>query len=344
MLSLYVRSSAAWRIDVNVRSTRVWPIADGGLVAVPCRRTDHEKCRSRYESDGKRLVDYAATSTMGDVVEVLHPYEEQMSTPQSSSSGLLAYVQSVVARAIPRRVRTAIFYKLVGVDKQFTVLSGMFSGMKYVDDSVGAQFYPKILGTYELELAAIVKSFEKRAFSRIIDVGAAEGYYAVGLALTNRQAHVVAFEATSEGMQLLRRMAKENRVEDRLEIKGYCTPEALCACLGDGTDSLVVMDVEGFEDQLIDLQKCPGLANAYLLIELHDNMVVGLGARLEQRLRSSHHIAEIWEQERTSADFPVKVSPLRWAAFGKLLRRSMKEHRGDRMRWFYCEPKPAQIH
>jgi hypothetical protein len=252
---------------------------------------------------------------------------------------ILDHVQSLAARAIPRRIRTAIFYRLIGIDDEFRVLSGNFSGMKYVRDSVGGQLYPKILGTYELELAPIIKALNERPIEKIIDIGAAEGYYAVGLAMMNQQARVVAFEATSDGMQLIRQMAVENGVNDRVEIKGYCTPDDLAGCLGDGRHCLIVMDVEGFEDQLIDLTKCPGLANAYLLIELHDFAAEGLGVRIEERLRVSHDITEVWEQERTMGDFPVRVSPLRQAAFKKLFRRSMNEHRVERMRWFYCEPK-----
>jgi hypothetical protein len=245
---------------------------------------------------------------------------------------------NVAARSVPRRIRTHIFYKLIGLDKEFRVLSGNFAGMRYVAESVGSQLYPKLLGTYEAELAPIVKALTEKRFDTIVDVGAAEGYYAVGLAILNCRARVVAFEAASEGMQLIREMALANGVLDRITIKGFCTPQALAASVNNGANCLIVMDVEGYEDELIDLATCPGVAKAHLLIELHDFVSEELGDRIAERLAGTHRIAEIREQRRTMNDFPIAISALRRLAFKKLYLRSMNEHRGNRMRWFYCEP------
>jgi precorrin-6B methylase 2 len=261
-----------------------------------------------------------------------------LTNTMESSESILRTLYRVTATAIPPGVRNRILCGLLGIGNKLQVRSGVFAGMRYVRESVGGELYPKLLGTYELELASLIKVLNDKRVGRIIDVGAAEGYYAVGLAICNPQATVIAFEATPEGMALIKRMAVENGVAGRVDIRGYCAPEDLGATLGDGADSLVVMDVEGAEDRLIDLQRCPGLARAHLLIELHTLEIEGIAESLTERLRATHRIVDVWARERTLEDAPVKLSRFSRALLGRLYLRAMNERRLERMRWMYCEP------
>jgi hypothetical protein len=257
-----------------------------------------------------------------------------MSTPEST----LARLDRLVATAIPRDVRTRIFCQLMGVDDELQVLSGEFAGMRYVRDGVGSQLYPKLLGTYELELVPVIRTLNARRLTRIVDVGAAEGFYAVGLARCNPQAVVIAFEATPKGRALVARMALANGVADRVEVRGFCRPRDLADAVRDGRGTLVVMDVEGAEAELIDLHRCPGLANSHLLIELHSSIVEGIGQTLLDRLGATHRVVDIWARDRTLADLPVSMSRLRRTLFARLYLRAMNERRVERMRWLYAEP------
>src|SRR5919106_5511514 len=67
-----------------------------------------------------------------------------------------------------------------------TVRSGPFAGLRYVDAAVGAPdradcLPAKLLGSYERELHHAVERQLEVGFSTIVNVGAAEGYYALGL-------------------------------------------------------------------------------------------------------------------------------------------------------------------
>src|SRR5215469_15759685 len=81
-----------------------------------------------------------------------------------------------------------------------TVLGGPFRNMKYNNWTrlsglaKASAYYPKLLGTYEIEIVPFIQRITDLGIGRIVVVGAGEGYYAVGLArLLN--ARVVAFEA-----------------------------------------------------------------------------------------------------------------------------------------------------
>src|SRR4051794_35375378 len=89
------------------------------------------------------------------------------------------------------------------------ILSGPFAGMRYLTDSVGSVLEAKLLGTYEKELHGIVSSLARKCFDLVIDIGAAEGYYAVGLARSMPSARIIAFEMTEEGQALIRQLAEK---------------------------------------------------------------------------------------------------------------------------------------
>ena len=63
-----------------------------------------------------------------------------------------------------------------------SVTSGPFAGMRYIDASFGSAYIPKLLGTYEQELSNVLAGIIAKRPKAVVDVGAAEGYYAVGLA------------------------------------------------------------------------------------------------------------------------------------------------------------------
>jgi len=64
--------------------------------------------------------------------------------------------------------------------------------MQLIDRVVFGALTAKLLGTYEKELQDAIRALEKKRFGRIINVGAAEGYYAVGLARNFPNVPVVA--------------------------------------------------------------------------------------------------------------------------------------------------------
>ena len=86
---------------------------------------------------------------------------------------------------------------------------------------------PMLLGTYECELNPAVETICEAGCDRIIDIGAAEGYYAVGMALRNPGVPLVGFEMNASVRYYLRRLARRNGVRPRIKILGECTPPAL---------------------------------------------------------------------------------------------------------------------
>jgi hypothetical protein len=184
------------------------------------------------------------------------------------------------------------------------VMSGPFAGMRYLGEAFASAWAPKLLGTYEMELAPIIEAAIARQPQRIIDIGAAEGYYAVGLAWRIPEARVRAFEAGEIGRKLLIVLARENGVADRCEVQGYCTLELLGDVLQDGALTLLICDVEGAEFAILDPSALPGLARADLLVELHPWGHERSTERMRELFENTHEIEEIRTRPRSPDDRP----------------------------------------
>ena len=64
------------------------------------------------------------------------------------------------------------------------VMNGPFSGMKYPSlFSHSSSIFPKIIGSYENELEPTFKNLFEKSFNTIFNIGSAEGYFAIGLAI-----------------------------------------------------------------------------------------------------------------------------------------------------------------
>ena len=247
---------------------------------------------------------------------------------------------------IPERYRPIGYLtRLVRARTGARVRLGPFAGMHYIGTSAGSAYLPKLLGTYERELAQVIERACTRQPRLIVDVGAAEGYYAVGLALRCPHTRVVAFEREAAARAALLSMARLNCVQDRVEILGECIPSELERVLRAAHDvqdanprCLVVCDVEGEEDLLLDVATVPSLRKAIILVETHEFAQRGITERLRRRFSSSHQIDCIWQDNRSLEDFPFR-SPGTWLLPNSYLEWAVSEWRPERMCWLWMEPR-----
>jgi hypothetical protein len=218
---------------------------------------------------------------------------------------------------------------------QSSVASGPFIGMVYTWRSLGSALAPKLLGTYEKELWSIVSGIITTDYESVIDLGAAEGYYAVGLARLMPQARVIAFEAQAAHHDVLLNMAESNGVSNRIELHGFATAELLGRCLSTCRRSLIVCDVEGFELELLDPSIVPSLQNTDILVEVHDFIQPDISAVLTARFEQSHQIVVVPTCVRTLADWPPHVE------YGndQLKIRAMHEGRPAEMAFFWMRSR-----
>jgi len=183
------------------------------------------------------------------------------------------------------------------------VQGGPFAGMHFVPKVADGSIVPKIIGSYEEELHNVIRSVIGSNYSTIVNVGSAEGYYAVGLARSFPNATVHAFDLDPVARSLCKDMADLNKV--CVKIHGECRPSTLNDVLPEDGRALVVCDCEGAELEILNLAAVRGLANSDLLVELHDFINPIISSEMQRRFSTSHEITIIDSQPRRPGDYAV---------------------------------------
>jgi hypothetical protein len=220
------------------------------------------------------------------------------------------------------------------------VLSGPFAGLAYPSlTALGSALYPKLLGTYENELHDALDLILREEFDQIIDVGCAEGYYAVGLARRFPRTPVLAFDLDPAARRACRSMADFNGAGTHLEIHSFCNPDHL-ARICRGKRNLIVSDCEGFEAHLFPAANVTAFADSYLVIEVHDFFGEPVGDPIASSLASTHAtrlISAVTTGQKLAmlGDSPVRTLPA-WEQ-AKLI----SEERPAGMYWIVATPKSA---
>lgn len=172
-----------------------------------------------------------------------------------------------------------------------TIRSGPFEGMAYLANAAEGGIVPRLLGAYEATLHPVIEEIVERGYPRILDIGCAEGYYAVGLARRLPAAIVHAHDTSDAALALCADLAEANGVADRLHLGGEVTPALLAQIAGPGT--LILCDIEGAEETLLDPAATPALQRADIVVEVHDCFRPGLSGRLAARFAPTHEIRRL---------------------------------------------------
>lgn len=179
----------------------------------------------------------------------------------------------------------------------FNVQYGPFKGMKYIGFHPACKrVIPKILGSYESELHNSVIKLQNNTYSDIINVGCAEGYYAVGLARIIPNAKIWCYDTSKPIIDVCREMAQSNGVLNRFVLLNeFCTPDTLLNFKFSGR-GLIICDCEGYEIELFTEENVKNLVNCDLIIELHDLVNSHISPTIERLFSKSHHLELIWSQ------------------------------------------------
>ena len=204
------------------------------------------------------------------------------------------------ARQSAERIRA------LGLDR-LEVLSGPFRGMRYSDFSYNSALIPKLLGTYEADLHGWIGEALAAGYDAVINVGCAEGYYAVGFAYVHPTIEVVACDTSDVANRMLSDLAALNGLQHRIRVANARTPEALEELLQRYSRPLLFVDIEGAEDDLLDIRRAPSLAAADMIVETHDGYNFGVTRRLIERFWPTHRFEITGGQEAEDRPLPAIV-------------------------------------
>lgn len=214
------------------------------------------------------------------------------------------------------------------------IKNGPFAGMHYGVASTEGGSVPRLIGGYEAGLAPVIDQIVESAPALIIDVGCAEGYYAVGLARRLPAATVWARDANSDALANCTKLAELNGVADRVETGGIMVHRDFDICLRHR--SVVICDIEGAELDLLQPSLAKGLFAADILVECHTHADPQVVAIISDRFAKTHNIQEI------GREIDVSALPL-WMESSSDLDRllALWEWRSQPTPWLWMTAKPA---
>ena len=219
------------------------------------------------------------------------------------------------------------------------VSAGPFKGLLYDGNTHLTMAAAKLLGCYEEETFVCLETAIAMNPPRVINIGAAEGYYALGAAMRLPHAEVIAFEASDSLRNACEQLIDVNRLSGRIQLGGFCSLAELKTYLIPST--WLIVDIEGGELDLLQPNLLPALAHTTMLVETHDFAKPGTTAELFSRFSASHEIAHISQRARLAADYPLFVQiapPSAWWS-GVLFEMAISELRAIDQAWLYMRPR-----
>lgn len=239
-----------------------------------------------------------------------------------------------ITQTLVTRLFKAIY---IGLPFNRKVLQGPFEGLKLETSLHGAG--PKVFGTYEKPLWNCCHQIIRSGYQTIINIGAADGYYAAGLALKMPEAQVLAFEMTQSLRERLKKVSQINHLGNRFQIMGECGLKDLKKQLTTARETVIICDIEGTERTVLDPVEIPDLRETAMLVEVHNNVDPGIANLLRSRFNETHTIEEIHPKPPTHEDIPQFSALSRFLAKHADPKKLLSEPRESQNFWFWMTPK-----
>lgn len=192
----------------------------------------------------------------------------------------------------------------------------------------------KLLGVYEDELHEFIEQAICGMPDTVINIGCAEGYYAVGMAKRLADVPVTAVDVDSRAAAIVRDTARANTIVNIETETHYVNADWIQAKCEPFNRPLLILDCEGAEIDLLDPAIATVLTRCTMLIECHDCVIPGITAELISRFETTHDIQQVTQRAKDPYQFEFLACLSdcdKWTL--------VHEGRPSTMHWLYLSPK-----
>lgn len=148
---------------------------------------------------------------------------------------------------------------------------GPFIGLKLNKDAwwgrcdLGSQ----CLGLYERDVLDLI--VDNGGYDHFIDIGAADGYYAIGMLFSGLAKKAICFEISKQGQTAIQQNWITNDSIGELEVYGEANTSSIKKLPEDALKkTLVLIDIEGFEFYLLQKEVISRFQSCEIIIEIHN--------------------------------------------------------------------------
>ena len=186
-------------------------------------------------------------------------------------SSLLASIEKAATKLRRKRISKALFLSHNGV-----VQTGPFEGLVLTGNAntSSGNLGAKIFGLYEQEV--LRELVEMGPYSDVVNIGAADGYFALGVLRGKLAERSICFEITEKGRKELVKNATANGLADKIVVLGEANDKAFDQIVELGFNpkqGLVFCDIEGAEFTVLSENFLHDFEGATFIVELHDRLM-----------------------------------------------------------------------
>ena len=182
------------------------------------------------------------------------------------------------------------------------IVAGPFKGTRMTLRTTWNNPIYLFVGSYERELHWIWNELPPAKNKVVWVIGAAEGYYACGIA-KKWNTRVTAYEASHDSRSVLAENILLNGLEEKVEVLGRCENAEFAARIKCQAPDLLLCDIEGSEDDIFSDDLLSSLTQTTLVIEMHPPY----GSRsMVESLANTHDVRIVNPVARCVADYPYR--------------------------------------
>ena len=182
----------------------------------------------------------------------------------------------------------------------FIVQYGIFKNLKMNHEISWGQgdIASKIYGFYENKIQQKIKDINNPI---LIDIGAADGFFAIGSLKSKICEFCYAFEETKKSRENLSKTAKINNVQNKLSIIGKVTKDNFFTLLPSKinfSEVTILCDIEGGEFDLFSDEILATIRCSNIIIEIHKNHNKNLEIDLLERVKKYFNVSIIIDNDK----------------------------------------------
>jgi hypothetical protein len=212
--------------------------------------------------------------------------EQLLSSLQQAASDDIAQLNN--ALRLLSKWRSVLIQNTLLQQQGTVVMEGPLQGLDFLPQSAEGCHIAKLLGCYEQPLLPFIEQAIQTNYPVILNIGCAEGYYAVGMARRMPNTQVLAFDLNPKAQETCSALAAKNHVSDRITIGALFQPEHFADYAGQNV--LVLCDIEGAERELLNPEIAPALKGMDIIMESHECLIPGITQAIINRFKDSHTI------------------------------------------------------